>query len=73
LFQLFTNEEQSYFRGESELWKGKPGLSKERWESWKEILAKLVAMEELSEGTRDLARSSGVAMGNAERSIVKKK
>jgi hypothetical protein len=30
-------------------------------------------MEELCEGTRDLARSSGVAMGKAERSIVEKK
>jgi len=73
LLQLCRNEEKSYFREESELWKGKPGFSKERWEFWKERLAKLVTVEELSEGTRDLARSSGVAMGKAERSIVKKK
>jgi hypothetical protein len=30
-------------------------------------------MEELSESIRDIARSSGVAIGKAERSIVKKK
>lgn len=73
LLQLCTYEETSYFREESELWHGKPGFSKARWEFWKQRLAKLEAMEDLSDGTRDLARSSGVAMGKAERSIVKKK
>jgi len=37
------------------------------------VLAKLEALEELSEGTGEIARSSGVAMGKAERSIIRKK
>jgi hypothetical protein len=73
LLQLCTYEEKSHFREESELWKGKPGFGKERWEFWKERLVKVEEMEELSESTRDLARRSGVAMGKAERSIIKKK
>jgi hypothetical protein len=52
---------------DSELWKGKPGFSKERWNIWKERLATLEKDERLSDDTREAARKAVVAMGKTER------
>jgi hypothetical protein len=57
---------------ESELWKGKPGFSKERWTFWKERMERMSVREQSSDETREIARSSVVAMGKAERALARK-
>lgn len=52
---------------ESELWKGKTGFSKERWDFWKERMEKMSTKEQLSDEAREFVRRSVVAMGKAER------
>jgi hypothetical protein len=48
------------------LWKGKAGFGKERWALWKERLAAVGKMEEISEKTKSISRDAIEAMERAE-------
>ncbi|KAF2629624.1 hypothetical protein BU25DRAFT_447074 [Macroventuria anomochaeta] len=49
-----------------ELWKGKAEFSKERWGLWKERLAVISKMDEVSDKTKNIARDAIEAMERAE-------
>ncbi|KAF9698560.1 hypothetical protein EKO04_003818 [Ascochyta lentis] len=49
-----------------ELWKGKAGFSKERWALWKERLAVISKMENVSDKTKNISRDAIEAMERAE-------
>lgn len=49
-----------------ELWKGKAEFSKKRWAFWKERMAIVSKMEDVSEGTRNIAKNAVQAMERAE-------
>ena len=49
-----------------ELWKGKAAFSKERWGLWKERLAAISKMDEVSDKTKNISRDAIEAMERAE-------
>lgn len=49
-----------------DLWKGKAEFSKERWTFWKERLAAVSKLDEVSESTRSLSKDAIEAMERAE-------
>ena len=49
-----------------ELWKGKAAFSKERWDLWKERLAVVSKMEDVSNKTRYISKDALVAMERSE-------
>jgi hypothetical protein len=53
---------------ESELWHGREGFSRQRWDFWKDRLEQISSsVEGLGDETKQLARKAIVAMGKAER------
>lgn len=57
---------------DSELWNGKKGYSLDRWAWWKQRWEELRQNQALSDGAREAARQSEVAMSKAERRKDKK-
>jgi hypothetical protein len=52
---------------ESELWQGKEGFSRQRWNFWKERLERMHNQDGLDDETKQLARKASVAMSKIER------
>jgi hypothetical protein len=55
---------------QSELWQGKEGFSRERWNFWKDRLEQIQSQDELDDKTKQLARKASVAMSKAERAKI---
>ncbi|KAJ8109979.1 hypothetical protein OPT61_g7052 [Boeremia exigua] len=61
-----TDQNQGNPARGGDLWKGKPEFSKERWAFWKERLAFVSKLDEVSDKTRNISKDAIEAMERAE-------